>query len=233
MKCGRYRRFIMLNRQGELSVDEARALADHLAGCADCSALLKQAQEADRFMQRIRDVSPVLERPDELVDSVLRRIQAMNAPARKGTGDSVFAGMLDTVLSPAIRFGSIALAAVVVLGFTLQSLVTMKSVSALEGRFEMRGGRPRGPEVAYRVNTEAVGKDPSLRPLTRLLSTEFNVRVNGSLLIARSVIAQFTEGPTPGPLETAQIASVLGRDPARARAVLDELEQHTTTVVLF
>jgi hypothetical protein len=140
---------------------------------------------------------------------------------------------LDFVFSPAVRFGSAALAAATLVLFVVQAGTTLHSLSLLEGKFELRPESRGGPEVAYRVNTDAARKDPALQLLARHIVSEFGLQMNGSLLVAQRAVTQFTGGGSPGPIEMVQLASVLGSDPARLRSALRVLEQNATTVVLF
>lgn len=76
--CMEYASRIPLYVDGELTPEESEALFVHIEDCPDCQKLLEEMEAASA---RIRRSKPQLKAPDHLRTSILRRINASQAPS--------------------------------------------------------------------------------------------------------------------------------------------------------
>jgi hypothetical protein len=233
MSCRRYRKMLALNRPGELSGREAEGLAQHLRTCTECSEEFKRVQAADRIVERLRSTPPILEHPAALVDAVLTGISRPGAATARRSRREVSSRLLDFVLSPAIRFGTAGLAVIAIGVFVVQEAFLLSSVNALEEKMAAQTPPRRGPEIGYSISSAMARRNADLHQLQKQVMPEWEVKVNGSLVVSRRTLDQFVDGMGPGPLETLRLASILGSDPRRIGSLVRYLEQHATVKVFF
>ncbi len=225
MKCERYRRLIYLDREGERSAEESRELAEHLAGCSECSALAREVRRAEAVISSVRAMAPRLDRPEQLTASVMAVIGTRNdSHMTRRAGEPH--GFLEVLFAPAFRAASagFAIALLVLLAFEVGT--TVVSLSGLERKMAVH----TGPVVAYRIDRETVRTDPILRPLAVRIGAEHELDLNRSLVVARGMVTGFLGA---GSLDLARLATTVGSDPRHLQRALKAIEARTTTVLLF
>lgn len=55
-------------------INPEKEIMAHLESCINCNEYYNECLKSKQFMQEIKDIEPVLDRPDELTDSIMRSI---------------------------------------------------------------------------------------------------------------------------------------------------------------
>ena len=111
MTCTELEALICDYVDGTLGAGQRAAVEQHLAECATCAELARDAAAAVRFMAQAAPVEP----PDELVTKLLFQIPAKQASRGKQGSLGFLAGLLGPVLQPRFAMGM----AMTILSFSL------------------------------------------------------------------------------------------------------------------
>jgi len=134
MKCWIHKKRLYLYRQGEVTAGERRALEKHLDSCEKCREEAVRIQEIEQGSSLLRAEKPALSRPEEMTDSVMRRIRAGIAD-RPSVRIPVIFGQIP-------RFAYAVLAAAILGSFFYQEYRVLAKISRLEQRMAgIPGGR--------------------------------------------------------------------------------------------
>jgi len=226
MYCWRYRRMLHLNREGELSSEESRALALHLSGCRACRARLATIVEADKIIQRARLVEPQLSVSRDLAARVFSQRWDRSDHFARGFDSTVRSHPLDILLSPAVCHASAAAALLMWMVFFLQGFSLLERVSDLERMMSTRPVATAGPQVAYPVTTATLRMIPESGRIAKFLETL--PRYAGGMLIPRSVIERYAVF-VPG--FSVEAALALGIDAKQLVSFSGLIESHP--VIMF
>jgi hypothetical protein len=148
MNCDRAKALIFLNREGERSPSEEKALARHVATCPGCARELLEAEQLRGSLQQVRRHPAPIPAPRGLLQSIMDRVErgdprvaqrVWRSPAYRITGR--------------IRVALATVVAAAVMAFAVQSTQDAWKIAALEHRL---GSAPPGPLAASVMNLEQV-----------------------------------------------------------------------------
>ena len=75
MSCRKFRKMMLLNREGELTAADAKELAEHLTVCTSCAKRGALA-EVTALMRRLHDMPLEPSDPEDLTLRILSRVTA-------------------------------------------------------------------------------------------------------------------------------------------------------------
>ncbi len=101
MECAELEALLCDYVDGTLAEEQARAVREHLEGCAACRELVEDASRAVAFLRRLQPVEP----PSELVTRLLFEISTRPPVPKWGRLRAPFGGWLEPVLQPRFAMG--------------------------------------------------------------------------------------------------------------------------------
>jgi anti-sigma factor RsiW len=168
MSCRKFRKMILLYREGELSAREAQMLAEHIIGCPSCANKGASVAELSHLIRRSHEMSLEPSDPEELTRKILLRIAPGSlsepSPTRVGALDR----LLDLTVNPRVRLASALLILVTVALALWQYFGILGDVRTLEAQQMHRSLSLAAPQVGYAVDTRPLRGTPEGNLLNQL-----------------------------------------------------------------
>jgi hypothetical protein len=152
MSCERYQQLLHLNRSGEISVQEADELRQHLRLCERCALEFQRIERADRFVDHLGTFSPTPRNPEQLTADILRRVRAESSALRPLNPLDRF---LDFFLIPSVRYSTVAIVLLITLTFMTQLVMMLNEISNLEQHLASPD-RNEAPEATYTIQSKTL-----------------------------------------------------------------------------
>lgn len=166
MNCAEAKRYVAFTRDGELSPEEERRLAEHLRVCPACAAERASFLEQDRSLKKLRSIVPDLRDPEANVQTILHRIRSENAPGRQSVVSAIIDRLIRALEVPGLRYALAVFVTVTVTGFVFQQVTILRSVSALEVRLSQpEAQRFRTVYTVPPGGLQRLAQSPDLRKL--------------------------------------------------------------------
>lgn len=144
MKCKKYKEWLYLYRDNELSPAQQRKLELHLKECLICRAEKQSIKRTANLVHLVKKEDPVLADPESLTLSVLNRVASRPslepAPASSVWGGKIF-------LRPAMRIAMSVTIMLILSIFAVQTTVLLKRVANLERRLAEQTIDPQGLDI--------------------------------------------------------------------------------------
>ena len=228
MRCGRMRRRLYLYRSGELDDRETSELERHLAACEVCSAELKRLMEFDRRIEAVRTHEPIVERPDELADTVMEQIRISSATAPRRQRSRADNQLTAFLFSPVLRRVCVGLALTVTALAIGQEILLLGEVNSFDNRLANAGPDLRPVPFVYSLPSKAISGYPELQRLETLILGNESVKEGGVVMIAPAAIERFLDDGQPEVAGMLRLGAVLGTNPEKTLTLLRSLESRVT-----
>jgi hypothetical protein len=156
MNCTRSQRLLYLHREGELTAEESRMLATHVAGCRQCRELQKRLADELVLVEKARHMALVPEDPEALTRRILSNVDAMSNVREVSRTPVIAERVLDFLVSPRFRLAA-SFSIVLLVGMFLKEFYTVAGdVRQLELR-QVAQEQPRpAVSVAYAVDLRSL-----------------------------------------------------------------------------
>jgi hypothetical protein len=168
MNCRQFRGAVYLNRDGELSRDEARAIAEHLAGCERCASEKARADGLALFRKNIAAIGLAPEDPQYLTRRILERVS--NKSRRESEKERVFTldRFLSVVTTPMFRLTSSGAIALIAISFLIHAYGILREVHDLEIRQQYPVEVINVPHLDFAVDVRPLRGTPEGAMLNRI-----------------------------------------------------------------
>ena len=158
MKCKHYKKWLHLNRDGELTPRQWTKLNRHLRHCPSCAEEKRGIENADRFIHAARTAVPRPANPEELTHVIMN---AVEQPAGPGTDhlprfEKETNRWLDRFYIPQIRFAMTGIVVFVLGVFIFQGTMILHRIDRLEKKMARRAELPASTDTVFtRMTTRA------------------------------------------------------------------------------
>jgi hypothetical protein len=134
MRHKTYRKWLHLNRPGELSGRQAKQLARHVRRCDACAKELLEIEKADRLIAMAAGSRPQPANPQLLTGRIMEAIQY---PSEQPVIQKH--AWLEKLYAPKVRFALTGAALVLLVLFIFQSFMVLQRISRLEEKMTVSG----------------------------------------------------------------------------------------------
>lgn len=136
MKCFKFRKWIHLYRDGELSSVEAARLKRHVEKCPTCAEEFLHIQNLIFMTDELRRHAPELHAPEEMTQDIMHSIGPTKTLTAHESESNFWDRIFSFLLLPKIRFG-FALMTLLLFGlFFIQESLTYYQISRLEVKMQ-------------------------------------------------------------------------------------------------
>jgi len=158
MKCKQYKKWLHLNRDGELTPRQWTKLTRHLRHCPSCADEKRGIENADRLIHAAGTTVPHPANPEELTHVIMNAVEQSAGP---GTGrlprfEKETDRRLDWFYIPRVRFAVTGIVVLVLGVFIFQGTMILHRIDRLEKKMARRAGLPGSTDTVFtRMTTRA------------------------------------------------------------------------------
>lgn len=129
MNCENFKKWVHLNKTGELSEREQRLLEKHIEICLDCQNLVEEIKSKDDYIQRLKNMNPAIDYPGVLTSNIMQSITGQRKPNQLLMK---FYKVFDLLFSYKLRFTGILILIALISLFSYQQIHILNKLNQME-----------------------------------------------------------------------------------------------------
>ncbi|MFH0990673.1 MAG: hypothetical protein V1799_11730 [bacterium] len=228
MNCYQFQQLLHLNRPGERNERETIELREHLAACKRCSLEQQQIDNVGPMLETLGSLMPVHEHAEQLTAEIMRRVRAVEAPARE---NNLTDRLFDFFLRPAVRFATMALSFAAIGIFTFQCLNVLSDIRVLESTVNQATQATASSEISYSVDSEHIQELAQSPVLHQFIPPGRSTAAKGRISISQRDIAMILSSSGFRSLTTTTASSMIQVDKDRLDNILKDVINNATNII--